>query len=346
MSALRQIERPDPAAIPSDPLAFLSELGGPTAIHVPGRDPSRLRVVTTLLHGNEPSGLRAIVAWLRQPSTPAVDALLIVANVAAALAAPGFGHRMLPGRRDLNRCFLGPFDDPDGALAREILALIGGRASEALIDLHNNTGHNPAYGVGVDPSPAALSLVSLFGRRFVWSQLRLGALMEAIPGRVGVTIEVGRSGDPRADAVALEGLRRFLDREALFEAARPGAVEVLMMPMRVCLRPGVDLVISDARDPEVALTILADLDRHNFERMEEGTPIGWSRDGRLPVELLDAEGRDRAPEYFALEGHLMRTRRPLIPIMITTDPTAAKSDCLFYVVQEAAPALPPGRIPG
>ena len=345
MSRLRFLDRPDPGAIPEDPAGFLRELEGATAIRIAGSDSSRLRIVVTLLHGNEPSGLLAMHRWLRESFTPAVDVLFIIANVEAALAAGGFAHRMLPERRDLNRCFHGPFEDPDGALAREILDAIMGRKAEALIDLHNNTGHNPSYGVGIDPNPAALGLVSLFGRRFVWSHLRLGALMEAIPDLPAVTIEVGRSGDPRADAVAFDGLRDFLARDALVESAQPETVSVLMMPMRVCLRAGVELLISDDHDPAVDLTILADLDRHNFEPMEPGTLIGWSRQPTLPLELLDESGRDRAPEYFELDGTMLRTSKPLIPIMITTDPRAAKSDCLFYVVQQAAPAiLPAGAV--
>ena len=335
MSRLRLLDRPDPAQVPEDPERFLEWLGDATAVRVSGRDSSRLRIVVTLLHGNEPSGFRALHAWLREPSEPAVDALLVIANVEAALAPPGFAHRMLPGHRDLNRCFLGPFDDPDGALAREILDAIGARKAEALIDLHNNTGHNPSYGVGIEPSPAALALVSLFGRRFVWSHLRLGALMEALPDLCSVTIEVGRSGDPHADAVALTGLHRFLGRDELFEDGEGNEVAVLSMPMRVCLRPGLDLSISDDPDPAVDLTLLADLDRHNFERVEAGTPIGWCREPVLPVELIDESGEDRAPEYFALDGAELRTRKPLVPIMITTDPKAAIGDCLFYVVQEA-----------
>ena len=130
MTRLRFVDRPDPADVPADPAAFLEALGGATAVRVPGRDRSRLRIVVTLLHGNEPSGFRAIHAWLREPSEPAVDALLVIANVEAALAPPGFANRMLPDRRDLNRCFLGPFDDADGALAREV-GMAGRREIEA-----------------------------------------------------------------------------------------------------------------------------------------------------------------------------------------------------------------------
>src|SRR5688572_2241480 len=50
--------------LPASAEAWLGELQGPTAVRVPGRDGARLRVVSGLLHGNEPSGLRAIFELL------------------------------------------------------------------------------------------------------------------------------------------------------------------------------------------------------------------------------------------------------------------------------------------
>jgi len=333
-SALRHLEIDGPADVPADAGGFLRELGGPTAIHVRGRDRSRARAAVTLLHGNEPSGSRAVHAWLRSGAEPAVDTLLIVANVEAALRPPGFAWRMLPGHRDLNRCFLGPPDDGDGVLARDILAALRDAGPEAVIDLHNNTGHNPPYGVGLEPREPVLQLVSLFADRFVWSHLRLGALMEALTDLPAATIEVGRSGDPAADAVAKSGLARFLEREQVLRADSHPLVQVLVMPMRARLCPGVRVAVADAPDASADLTLEADLDRHNFERVEAGSAIGWVRDGVWPLELRDEEGRDRAADYFRVAGGRLLTRRDLVPIMITTDPEIAAADCLFYVVRE------------
>ncbi|MCP5070359.1 MAG: succinylglutamate desuccinylase [bacterium] len=334
---LRQIEQPAIGDVPADEEDFLRWLGGPVAIHLAGKDSTRLRVVTTLLHGNEPSGARAVHAWLRSGSRPAVDAIVVIANVEAALVPPGYAHRVLPGRRDLNRCFLGPWDDPEGRLAHEILGVIREREPEALIDLHNNTGHNPPYGVGVEPSPEALQLVSMFGSRFIWSHLTLGALMEAVRELPSATIEVGRSGDSMADARALRGLTRFLGDDRVIKPGLHPDVQILTTPMRVCIREGISLAVTDAdrgRGQSADLTILSDLDRHNFERVEPGTTLGYVRGDTWPLELLDEDGRDRADFYFRLEGGVLRTRRPIVPIMITTDPDIATSDCLFYVVRE------------
>jgi hypothetical protein len=331
---LRVLDALRPSSVPVESDAFLESLGGPTVIRVEGRDRSRTRVVTTLLHGNEPSGFRALHAWLRDGRRPAVDVVLVIANVEAALAPPGMAHRLLPGRRDLNRCFLGPFDDPDGRLAAAILAVIRSSTPEAVLDVHNNTGHNPAYGVGVEASPEALQLVSLFGTRFVLSHLKLGALMEAVRDVPSATIEVGRSGDPAADTVALSGLTPFLEEDRILRPGYTPPIQVLTTPMRVCLREGVSLAVADAPAADADLTIHSDLDRHNFEAVAAEVPIGWCG-AEAPVVLMDEAGVDRSAEFFAVRGGRLLTRRPIVPIMITTDPSIAAADCLFYVVEEA-----------
>ncbi len=289
-------------------------------------------MVATLLHGNEPSGVRAVHAWLRGGRQAAVDALFLLGNVAAALHPPAFTRRSLPGRRDLNRCFLGPFDDAEGGVAWALLAAIEQARPEALVDVHNNTGHNPPYGVGVEPTAAVLQLTALFGERFVWSDLRIGALIEAVRDVPSVTLEVGRSGDPGADAVALRGIGAFLERESLLSSGETPALDLLVSPMRATLRPGIRVAVADAPVAGAELTVLTDLDRHNFEQLAAGMPIGWVSEAALPLELRGAEGRDRASEYFHVEQGRLLARRSFVPIMITTDPGIARSDCLFYVV--------------
>lgn len=332
------LEPPTPDGLPADPLHWLESLGGATAWLVPGRDRSRTRVVTTLLHGNEPSGFVALHDWLRSGPEPAVDALCIVGNVEAARLHPAFTHRSVPGRRDLNRCFLGPFDgpgDPEAQLARALLELVNAHAPEALVDVHNNTGRNPAYAVGLEPTPEALSLTALFGSRFVRSHLVLGALLEGIRGFPAVTIEVGKSGSDEADRVARAGIERFLSAEDPLAESGAG-VRVLEMPMRARLAPGVELVMAQRPDPQAGLTMPDDLDRHNFEVVEPGSRIGWVRGEAMPLALVDEEGHDRAGEYFALQGDELVVRRPFTPIMITVDAAVAASDCLFYVVHDVA----------
>ena len=333
---LRQIDAATQLPVPPTPEAFLRELGGPTLIRVRGRDGSRARAASTLLHGNEPSGLRAMHAWLRSGIVPAVDTLLVIASVDAALAAPGFAYRMLPGSADLNRCFLGPFEGAEGELAAAILSALRKARPEALIDLHNNTGHNPPYGVGPDAGPACLNLVSLFGERFVHSLLRLGSLVEATQADFpSVTIEAGRAGDARADAIATEGLERYLGLERLqTDVLADPRMQVLVDPVRVRVRAGVELAFGEQASDGADFTVREDIDRHNFEPLASGLPIGWLGPRAVwPLEAIDGRGLDVSRHFFVADdqGRIV-ARRELVPIMMTTHREIALADCLFYVV--------------
>ena len=229
------------AHLPGSVEHWLRELDRATLLRVPGRDRSRARIVTTLLHGNEPSGVRAVHAWLRSGVAPATDAVFYIGSVEAALAAPPWSHRALPHARDANRCFAPPFGGLEGERARELIERLEAARPEALVDLHNNTGRSPAYGVGTVADAAHLGLTSLFADRYMLSDLRLGTLTEATERfTASIVVECGRAQDPVADAVALAGLERYLSVEDLSLRAEPRdhpiefqAMEILHRPVRV-----------------------------------------------------------------------------------------------------------------
>jgi len=326
-----------PADVPEDLLDWLRVLGRPTLIHVPGRDATRTRVVSTLLHGNEPSGLSAMARFLREDVHPMVDLLLFVGGVETALAGGGFAFRALPGHRDLNRCWRPPFTGREGGIARVVLDAIAATDPECLVDLHNNTGHNPAYGVAFHLGHAERSLVSLFADRVVHTPIELGTLVEAaLPICPSVTVECGRSGDPVADATAWQGLLDLAGREIIDFARPERPVTVLVDPIRVELRPGTRLAFGEAPDPSADVTISGDIDRHNFDELPAGVGIGWLTAGRdWPFVARGPDGSDASRDLIARRGNRLETARPLTPIMMTTDREVALSDCLFYAVSPA-----------
>jgi hypothetical protein len=63
-NTLKVIHNPDKSVIGDSVASFLQNIAGPTALFLSGKDASRTRVVCTLLHGNEPSGVHAIYNYL------------------------------------------------------------------------------------------------------------------------------------------------------------------------------------------------------------------------------------------------------------------------------------------
>lgn len=319
--------------VPPTPEGFLSGLQRPTAFFVRGRNQDKLRVVAGSLHGNEPSGLRAIHRALcdiaLEDRQPATNVWFFVAGIEAAK----LGVRMPPGRRDLNRCFAPPFDGMDGAVGEAALRLFRQVAPEVVVDLHNNTGLNPAYTVTPALAPQHLWVGRLFATKFVHSTLKLGTFAEAFEDLApSVTIECGMAGTSEADATAYAGLCRLLAApqvEHAFVSVEP--LQVLADSIRVSLASGLTLAFADAPDPHAHLTLDGRIDRHNFQFLSEGAPLGWIRNGgSWPLIAIDEAGLDRSAELFTVEGEVLRVRRSFVPIMMTTNLEAAVADCLFY----------------
>lgn len=221
---------------------FLERLGGPTWLCIPGDDRSRTRAITTLLHGNEPSGVRAIHEWIRSGKQPTVNLACFIGAVQAALKPPGFANRFLPGHQDLNRCFRPPFDGDEGTIAAELLQRLRSANPEALIDLHNTSGMGPAYTVSTQISPVHEALTTLFSHHLVLTDLRLNTLMEAMEDDfLTITVECGGAHSRQADAVATQGLFHYATADSIVVPTQqnPG-VTVLKHPIRVELSQGLE----------------------------------------------------------------------------------------------------------
>jgi hypothetical protein len=269
-------------------------------------------------------------------AAPAVDVAFFLCSVEAALESPLLSRRSRSMGRDQNRCFLGPFEGLEGRRASALLDLIRRHSPEALIDLHNNTGHSPAYGVGMQVDAARLGITALFADRYMNSDLELGTLTEALDDRVtSVVVECGRAGDPVADATALSGLERFVMLEDLGSARKGAAsVEVLWRPVRVSVPEWVTLAFGDRAAADATLTVRQDVDRHNFSTMAAGEVVGWTPvDAPWPLVATGKTGEDVSRALFVRNGTELCTRREMVPVMMTTSPEIARSDCLFYALE-------------
>ena len=327
---LNRWQDPAPNAIEPRIGDFLCSLAGPTAIHVTGTDAARTRVLVTLSHGNEPSGLEAVHRWLRAGKQPHTNIVVVLGGVEAARADPMFYFRMLPGQRDLNRCFNPPYIDGPGQIADAMLRHIRRQQPEAVIDLHNTSGSNPAFAVTIGDSPEQRALSSLFAKPMVVTDLRLGSLMEQDFGCPVVTIEAGGSQDDASSNVADDGLEAYFHREDVF--AGPASVTLLEHPHRLELATHARIDFADHPLGGRDLTMRADIERLNFSPVSPDEPLGWTGPDGLEA-LRIGTGIDVA-EFFRVSGGQLFATRPMRLFMATTRADIAASDCLFYFVSE------------
>lgn len=328
-------DNPKSSEVGHDVAAFLRLLAGPTCITVAGELDAPPRVLTTLLHGNEPSGSVAIHRFLREGIRPRAPLVLVVASVEAALCEPRFSHRSLPEHRDLNRCFVEPWEGPDGARAHAIFERIRALHPESVIDLHNTSGRSPAYAVCTAVDEPHQALAALFTQHVIRTDLRLNTLMEATqPLAPTITVECGGAGEPEAHERAYHGLCRYARHERVLEREHDAEpISIMSHPLRVELTD--DATVSYAREPDgkADVTLPPDMDRHNFGVMRGGVPIGrLGARGLAALRVMGAHGPEPTTDFFEARDAELVPVRDLAPLMATTNAEIAKTDCLFYLM--------------
>lgn len=333
-SALTQIDLPSKQLLGHSAEAFLDNLPGPVCFVIPGEDEARYRAVSTLIHGNEPSGLRALYKYLLSRQVPAVNTLCFVSAVSAARLPPFYSHRYLPSGRDLNRCFAPPYSTQEGHLAQAILERLESAQPEALIDLHNTSAKGPPLAMATFLDERHYMLASLFSNSLVHNDLLLNALDE-IAGKTipTVLIECGAYSDPEADVVAYTGLQRYMQERNLFTATPCRQVELIEHQLRLEVIPDISIRYTSTPQENTDLTLLPDIDRYNYQNMQPGNQLGWAGKQGLGIfRVRGAEGTLPVEDFFTLDGDRLLSKCGLRVFMATLKPEVVQSDCLFYFV--------------
>ncbi|TNF01553.1 MAG: hypothetical protein EP323_09450 [Gammaproteobacteria bacterium] len=340
--AFQELNNPPASSIPESVEDFLRQLAVPTLLRLDGTDHHRCRFVVTLLHGNEPSGVKAVHQLLLENFRPQVTTFIAIVSVSSALAQPLFSHRYLPPLRDMNRLFNPPFEGEQGRLAQALLAKIREHRPEAVVDIHNTSGDGPAFAVCAAEHDCFLELAPLFTHRLIITDIRLGALMEATDlGCPILTVECGGAAQRVSDYIAIEGLRRFLIVNNLAETPLPSGEESLALdiyrhPVRLELVAGCRLCYADTPQEGVDITLPTQIDRRNFGVARVDSPLAWlGPRGLDALRLVDAAGRNVIDQYFVARQGKLFPRVTLKLFMVTTTPKIALSDCLMYAVKES-----------
>lgn len=328
---------PKPEDIGATAVEFLKKLPGPTHIQISGKHSDRSRAMTTLMHGNEPSGLFALHNVLKQKIRPLVDIHCYVMSVDAAKQSPGFVYRMLPHHKDLNRCFKPPYGESEQEqLAKGLLDELRRRQPECLIDVHNTSGSSPAFGVTTFMDDRHDALVSLFTHRMIVTDLSLGAIMEISDSILPtVTIECGGAQDRESNLVATEGLIRYMTEEEILSVKHSDlSLEFFHNPMRLELREESAIAFGEHKLVEEGITLLPDIENYNFGFVNAQTLLGFV-DGELANNLSAKTntGEDCLQDYFEVRNSALYPRQQLKLFMVTTNPEIARKDCLFYFVE-------------
>jgi len=297
--------------------------------HLEGRRKNPL-FVSLLLHGNETTGWEALRLLLKRYQDKELPRSLsfLVGNVEAAAV----GVRHLPNQPDYNRIWLGG-EGAEQQMVQRVIEEMRQRKVFASVDLHNNTGRNPHYGCVNRLEPQFLQLATLFSRTVVYfirpAEVQSMAMAALCPA---VTIECGRPGEAHGVEHAVEFLDACLRLSEI--PNHPVAVHDLDLFHTVATVKIPSSIEFGFGIKQGDLCLSGDLDRFNFQEIPAGTAFGRICSDHLNhIEAWDESGEDVGDRFFMVEDGELRTRRDVMPSMLTRDVEVIRQDCLCYLME-------------
>lgn len=324
-------------AIPEGLLAADTEtlhrlLPGPALIHLAGRQAEPL-FISVLLHGNEPTGFKAVQLLLEKYQNKELPRSLSIflGNIAAARV----NLRRLDDQPDYNRIWPGSVlpASAETGMAQAVVSIMHQRRVFASIDIHNNTGMNPHYACINRLDNRFLQLASLFGRLIVYftqpKGVQSAAFAEICPA---VTLECGRPGQQYGVEHALEFLECCLKLNEFHEhRVYPQDIDLFHTVAQVKVAEKIKFSFHEA---DADLLLSEDLERMNFTEVTPGTILGTTKaDMGMPLVVQDESGNIVTETFFCLSDRDLQIIRPLMPSMLTLDERIIRQDCLCYLME-------------
>jgi len=312
-------------------------IGGPSLIHIAGNH-ERPIFISTLLHGNEHTGILAIQKLLQQRQTKnplSRPITLLIGNTAAAAT----NQRLLPGQPDFNRIWTTEHASQPGHLVQRVVQLVTERNYFLCVDIHNNTGKNPLYSCISRLDDEHLSFAGLFAPTCIYfTQPASTQTVFLSDITAALTLECSHSGEQLGLDRATEFINSILHLKHL-PARLTREVQVFHTVARLRIRPGVSFRLAQenkTRD-DSHFVLRADIDKLNFSPSTDKTLLGtWSLENVLPLVIDDMqEGNGQKHDTaLSLEDGEVYLRKGYYPAMFTRNEEVIEQDCLGYLMEE------------
>ena len=304
-------------------------LPGPALLHLKGKLSTPL-FISVLLHGNEHTGWEVIRKLLTDHADRELprSISIFIGNIEAAR----YNQRFLDHQPDYNRIWNGT-DTPEHRMMQQVCDEMRQRRVFLSIDIHNNTGKNPHYACVNKTYNQFLQVATLFSQIVVYfirpKGVQTMAFAELCPA---VTVECGLSGELDGITHAYNFLNTCLnlaeisshavDHDA-FDLFHTVATVKITDRYRFGFDPG-----------DLDFQLDRGIEDFNFRELPEGTLIGTTKNAHNPLDVRDEQGNEVSHQYFSMENGEIRSRKTVIPAMITLDTDIIRKDCLCYLMEE------------
>ena len=307
-------------------------LKSPTLFHLQGINPQPL-FISTLLHGNETTGLYAIQRLLKKyqekPLPRAIS--LFIGNVAAAKEK----QRHLEDQDDYNRIWPGSHhsESAEKDMMQTVTNIMTKKKPFASIDIHNNTGKNPHYACINILNPHGLMLAAKFSDIAVYFTSPKGVQSSAFSDFCpSIVLECGQSGEKSGEDHALDYLQSILELDEL--SSKDDKLKLYHTVARVTIPETItieNIIGGDSCD----ISLNVQLEDKNFHRIDSGTEFATVNADKEKYIVVSSESEeDVTAEYIELNDNKLLFKKPVTLSMFTMNEEAIRQDCVCYFMEE------------
>lgn len=355
-------KNPNKDFLKSDLISMLKAVNKPFWIFLTGQDESRSRVIATLLHGNESSGIKAsyklLNYYLNNNIKPAVNICFFIGATSSAILEPYFSNRYVENGIDFNRCFrknynnliISNLSDKHKKYinyTKSFVEFIKILQPEAILDIHNTTSPGEAFGVSIKDTLYHRRLINFFSNKLVISNIRLGSLMELDINNIPiVTIECGGANDINSQKVAYFGIEQYCENQDLWLNLDKSIsnlnkldyikdinnFKIYKNPIRLEYISTGQISFSDTPDSNSDLTILNSFSNNNFSDLKKGQVFAYINNLNKLRAYTDNPEQNYINEYFTLDknNNVLIVKQDITVFMLTDNPNISKNDCICY----------------
>ena len=310
-------------------------LPGPSLIRFQGEEDAPL-FLSTLLHGNEPTGIQAIQKLIKKYQAEGKNLPrrldVFVGNVDAAKS----NERRFSQQPDFNRVWDGG-NLPEHCLAREVLAFVKKSGAFASIDIHNTSGKNPHYSCVNRLDAPFVNLAHLFSQTLVYftrpKEVLSNAMAVFCPS---ITIEAGQPGD----SYGVQHVYEFLEKCLHLKQVPPnwnGKEDLYVYHTIARIRvPENSQIGFDQNSRDKDFCFIDDLDQQNFSEIPANTLIGWRYNPKMKLSVIDEEDEEVESRFIEYKDTEIRLKRAVVPSMFSTNERVVHQDCLGYLMERFA----------
>ncbi len=295
-------------------------------------------LVSTMLHGNETSGLDILKKFLKK-----IEGIEDRPNILILLGNPKAFHenkRFIQGQLDHNRIWTTKESRPDNLTAQKAINHFIEHDFLCAVDIHNNTGKNPIFCCVNRLDKKTLGLAQMFGTDVLFFEDPETAL-STFMGRFcpSMAIECGLSGDE----FGIERATKFLTevvkirtKEDLIEHKFKKNIFKSFGKFTLPIDTEVSFIRRDFLPTEKnkGVYFFDDLEGYNLKLVPEGTHFGFLFGEKSQVESFTDFGEDIFSKYFEIKDNKIISKISFYAAMVTKDVAVAKADCFFYFLNK------------